>query len=65
MGKKVVIDEEECTGCESCVELCPDVFEFDEEAEIARVIKPEGGDEACIEEAIETCPAECIFWNES
>lgn len=48
MGKKVVIDEEECTGCESCVELCPDVFEFDEAAETARVIKPEGGDEECI-----------------
>ena len=64
MGKKVVIDEEECTGCESCVELCPDVFEFDEEAEIARAIKPEGGDEECIDEAIETCPAECISWEE-
>ena len=64
MGKKVVIDEEECTGCESCVELCPDVFEFDEEAEKAHVIKPEGGDEECIEEAIETCPVACISWEE-
>ena len=64
MGKKVVIDEEECTGCKSCVELCPDVFEFDEEAEIARVVKAEGGDEGCIEEAIETCPVECISWEE-
>lgn len=64
MGKKVVIDEEECTGCESCVELCPDVFEFDEEAEIARFIKPEGGDEGCIDEAIETCPVACISWEE-
>jgi ferredoxin len=64
MGKKVVIDEEECTGCESCVELCPDVFEFDEEEEKAHVIKPDGGDEECIEEAISTCPVECISWEE-
>ena len=64
MAKKVVIDEEECTGCESCVELCPDVFEFDEEKEIALVIKPEGGDEECIEEAIETCPVACTSWEE-
>jgi len=64
MGKKVVIDEEECIGCESCVEMCPDVFEFDEPAEKARVIKPEGGDEDCIQEAIEVCPSECISWEE-
>lgn len=61
MSKKVCIDTEECIGCESCVELCPDVFGFDEEAEKAFVKKPEGGPEACIDEAIETCPVECIY----
>ncbi len=64
MAKIVIIDEEECIGCESCVELCPDVFEFDEENEKALVIKPKGGDEQCIEECIETCPVECIRWKE-
>ena len=65
MGKKVVIDTGECVGCESCVELCPEVFEMDEEAEKAKVILPEGGDEDCIEEAIATCPSECISWEDS
>jgi ferredoxin len=64
MGRKIVIDEEECIGCGSCSELCPDVFEMDEEAEKARVILPEGGNEECIEEAISTCPVECISWEE-
>jgi len=64
MGKSVYIDTEECVGCESCVELCPDVFEFDEDSEKAQVIKPEGGDEDCIEEAMESCPTECIHWDE-
>lgn len=64
VGRKVVIDAECCIGCGSCAELCPDVFEMDEEAENARVILPEGGDEVCIEEAISTCPVECISWEE-
>jgi ferredoxin len=37
---------------------------MDEEAEKANVIKPEGGDETCIDEAISTCPVECISWEE-
>lgn len=64
MAKRVVIDTEECTGCETCVELCPDVFEFNEDDEVAVVIQEEGGDEDCINEAIETCPVECIHWEE-
>ncbi len=54
MGKNI--------GCESCVELCPEVFGFDEDSEKAHVIMPEGGSEECIDEAIETCPVECIHW---
>jgi ferredoxin len=64
MGKKVVIDADECIGCESCVELCPQVFAFNEAEEKAEVILPEGGPEDCIEEAIQTCPVECIHWEE-
>lgn len=65
MGKIVVIDTDECIGCETCVELCPDVFDFDSESEKAVVSKEEGGDEECIDEAIESCPTECISWEES
>jgi ferredoxin len=46
------------------VELCPDVFEFDEGDEKARVKLPEGGDEKRIEEAMTTCPVECIHWKD-
>ena len=62
MAKVVYVDEEACTGCGTCEELCPDVFQMDEETEKAQVIKPEGTD--CVEEAIDTCPEEAISWQE-
>lgn len=62
MAKKVVIEEEECIGCESCVEMCGEVFAFNEDIGKAYVIKEEGGPEDEIQEAIEACPAQCIHW---
>lgn len=62
MAKKVKIDEDECVGCEACVELCPDIFEFVDDEEKAIVKMAEGGDEDCINEAIDSCPADCIMY---
>jgi len=64
MSKKVVLDQEECIGCESCVEICPEVFAFDADTEKAYVIKAEGGPEDDIQEAMDSCPVECITWEE-
>lgn len=55
----VVIDPDECIGCESCVEICPDVFEMDDDGEKAIVIAPDA-DSECVDESIETCPNEAI-----
>ena len=64
MGRRVYIDEEECIGCGTCEEICPEVFKLDEETEKAEVIKPGGSPEELIEEGIEACPVECICWEE-
>ena len=64
MAKILVIDKEECVGCESCVQICEEAFSFNEEEQKAEVILPDGGAADCIEEAIETCPVECIRWEE-
>lgn len=58
--KIVRIDQDECIGCESCVELCPGVFAFDDKENKAYVITAEGGDQDCIDEAIASCPVSCI-----
>ena len=64
MGRRVLIDEEECIGCGSCEEICPEVFVLNEDTEKAEVINPEGGPEDLIEEAIDACPVECIQWED-
>lgn len=57
---RVYIDQEECVGCGSCEEICPEVFRLDTEIEKADVIMTEGGPEDLIEEAMDTCPVSCI-----
>jgi ferredoxin len=64
MGRRVYVDEEECIGCGSCEEICPEVFVLNEETEKAEVINPEGGPQDLIEEAMEACPVECIHWED-
>ncbi|HOJ13554.1 MAG TPA: ferredoxin [Deltaproteobacteria bacterium] len=63
MGKTVFLDREECIGCGMCQDICPEVFELDEEGK-ARVIKPQGGPEDLVEQAIDACPVSCIAFKE-
>jgi ferredoxin len=64
MGRRVYIDEDECIGCGSCQEICPEVFQLNEETEKSKVIKPQGGPENLIEEAMGECPMSCIYWED-
>ncbi len=59
MHMAIVIDEEACVGCEACVEICPEVFSFDDDSEKAIVIAPDSSAD-CVEEAIDNCPEEAI-----
>lgn len=60
MARMVEIDTPECIGCQSCVELCPEVFAFDEAEDKARVIFDEGGEIECAVDAAAACPVSCI-----
>lgn len=60
MSKQVTIDTEECIGCQSCVEICPEVFGFNDDEDKAFVTNLDGGNIECVEEAVASCPAECI-----
>ncbi len=58
---KAHVNREDCIGCELCTQICPEVFEMDDE-QIAIVIKdpvpPEAEDSA--KEAEESCPTSAI-----
>lgn len=64
MARVPVIDEDECTACESCVEVCPEVFGMTDDGDLAVVKDPAGASEDKIQEAIDECPVECIAWKD-
>lgn len=61
---KPKIDKDLCIGCGTCVSLCGEVFELNDEGK-SQVKK--GADlkknSACIKEAVEACPAQAIKAN--
>lgn len=63
MAREVVIDADQCIGCEACVETCPDVFSMGPGG-IAQVVNSAGATEEEIDEAIDMCPANCISYED-
>lgn len=69
MPRTPVVDQDCCIGCEACTTICPEVFRMAEEAGHADhghgksvVYNPAGAPEAKIEQAMDSCPASCIYW---
>ena len=57
---KVKVDPDECTGCELCVDTCPEVFEMVGDLAVAKQDEvPSGAEESCMQ-AVEDCPVEAI-----
>jgi ferredoxin len=61
---KVRVDEELCIGDGTCVEICPEIFEMEDDIAVASVEEvPEEFEEKC-REAAEACPVEAIIVEE-
>jgi ferredoxin len=63
LARRIFIEDDECIGCEGCVELCPDIFRFNEERGKSEVVRLGTAPMEMIEEAIESCPSQCIHWD--
>ncbi len=59
---KVSVDKDTCTGCGLCVDECPDVFEMNEDEDVAvvKVSEVPADLEDSAKDAADGCPVEAI-----
>jgi len=56
----VYVDELTCIGCTHCAHVARNTFYIEPEYGRARVVRQDGDSEELIQEAIDTCPVDCI-----
>ena len=60
--KAVWVDESVCIGCKYCANVASNTFVIDQEFGRSRAVKQDGDSLEIIQEAIDTCPVDCIHW---
>ncbi len=58
----VYVDEITCIGCKHCAHVARNTFYIEESYGKSRVIRQDGDGADIIQEAIDTCPVDCIHW---
>ena len=60
--KAIWVDESRCIGCKYCVHVATNTFIVDEDHGRSRAIRQDGDNVEILQEAIDTCPVDCIHW---
>ncbi len=60
--KAVWVDEAACIGCRYCAHVAANTFVVEPEWGRSRAIRQDGDSGERIQEAIDTCPVDCIHW---
>ena len=60
--KGVYVDEITCIGCLHCAHVARNTFYIEPDYGRSRVIRQDGDPEEVIQEAVDTCPVDCIHW---
>jgi len=60
--KGVYVDEVVCIGCKQCAHVARNTFYIEESYGKSRAIRQDADSEPVIQEAIDTCPVDCIHW---
>jgi ferredoxin len=60
--KGVYVDEIVCIGCKHCAHVARNTFYIEPDYGRSRVVRQDGDSEELVQEAIDTCPVDCIHW---
>jgi ferredoxin len=60
--KAVWVDEAVCIGCRYCAHVATNTFLVEPDWGRSRAIRQDGDSTERIQEAIDTCPVDCIHW---
>ena len=60
--KAIWVDEKVCIGCRYCAHVATNTFLMIQETGKCRAIRQDGDSTSIIDEAIDTCPVDCIHW---
>jgi ferredoxin len=60
--KGVYVDETTCIGCLNCAHVARNTFYIEPDYGRSRVIRQDGDSPELVQEAIDTCPVDCIHW---
>lgn len=60
--KGVYVDEQTCIGCKYCSHVARNTFYIEPDYGRSRVVSQDADPEDLIQEAIDTCPVDCIHW---
>jgi ferredoxin len=60
--KGVYVDEITCIGCKHCAHVARNTFYIEPDYGRSRAIRQDRDAEEVIQEAIDTCPVDCIHW---
>lgn len=60
--KAVWVDEAVCIGCRYCAHVASNTFVLEPDLGRSRAVRQDGDSTERIQEAIDTCPVDCIHW---
>lgn len=61
---RTLVDQDLCISCGTCIDICPDVFDWNEDEKAHSTVNEVPEDlESAVQEAVESCPTSAISEN--